>query len=126
MNTTMRALKIVITTMPIMTLAMNITTLLVVWFGGNFVVGGSMGRLVDLTAFTTYITQILMSLMMVSMLFLQLSRALASSTRITEVLKTDVDLTDENAGKRIRKLKTAELNLKMFLSSITKNVKKRT
>ena len=41
----------------------------------------------DLTAFTTYITQILMSLMMVSMLFLQLSRALASSTRITEVLK---------------------------------------
>ena len=32
MNTTMRALKIVITTMPIMTLAMNITTLLVVWF----------------------------------------------------------------------------------------------
>ena len=98
MNTTMRALKIVITTMPIMTLAMNITTLLVVWFGGNFVVGGSMG-VGDLTAFTTYITQILMSLMMVSMLFLQLSRALASSTRITEVLKTDVDLTDENAGQ---------------------------
>lgn len=64
MNTTMRALKIVITTMPIMTLAMNITTLLVVWFGGNFVVGGSMG-VGDLIAFTTYITQILMSLMMV-------------------------------------------------------------
>ena len=99
MNTTMRALKIVIMTMPIMTLAMNITTLLVVWFGGNFVVGGSMG-VGDLTAFTTYITQILMSLMMVSMLFLQLSRALASSTRITEVLKTDVDLTDENAGQK--------------------------
>lgn len=50
MNTTMRALKIVITTMPIMMLAMNITTLLVVWFGGNFVVGGSMG-VGDLTAF---------------------------------------------------------------------------
>ncbi len=48
---------------------MNITTLLVVWFGGNFVVGGSMG-VGDLIAFTTYITQILMSLMMVSMLFL--------------------------------------------------------
>ena len=102
MNTTMRALKIVITTMPIMMLAMNITTLLVVWFGGNFVVGGSMG-VGDLTAFTTYITQILMSLMMVSMLFLQLSRALASSTRITEVLKTDVDLTDENAGQKDKK-----------------------
>ena len=58
------------------------------------------------------------------MLFLQLSRALASSTRITEVLKTDVDLTDENAGQKDKKVETAELNLKMFLSSITKNVKK--
>ena len=111
MNTTMRALKIVITTMPIMTLAMNITTLLVVWFGGNFVVGGSMG-VGDLTAFTTYITQILMSLMMVSMLFLQLSRALASSTRITEVLKTDVDLTDENAGKKDKKVENGRVEFK--------------
>ena len=111
MNTTMRALKIVITTMPIMTLAMNITTLLVVWFGGNFVVGGSMG-VGDLTAFTTYITQILMSLMMVSMLFLQLSRALASSSRITEVLKTDVDLTDENAGQKDKKVENGRVEFK--------------
>lgn len=111
MNTTMRALKIVITTMPIMTLAMNITTLLVVWFGGNFVVGGSMG-VGDLTAFTTYITQILMSLMMVSMLFLQFSRALASSTRITEVLKTDVDLTDENAGQKDKKVENGRVEFK--------------
>ena len=111
MNTTMRALKIVITTMPIMTLAMNITTLLVVWFGGNFVVGGSMG-VGDLTAFTTYITQILVSLMMVSMLFLQLSRALASSTRITEVLKTDVDLTDENAGQKDKKVENGRVEFK--------------
>ena len=111
MNTTMRALKIVITTMPIMTLAMNITTLLVVWFGGNFVVGGSMG-VGDLTAFTTYITQILMSLMMVSMLFLQLSRALASSSRITEVLKTDVDLTDENADQKDKKVENGRVEFK--------------
>ena len=105
MNTTMRALKIVITTMPIIDVRqLNITTLLVVWFGGNFVVGGSMG-VGDLTAFTTYITQILMSLMMVSMLFLQLSRALASSSRITEVLKTDVDLTDENADQKDKKVR---------------------
>ena len=111
MNTTMKALKIVITTMPIMTLAMNITTLLVVWFGGNFVVGGSMG-VGDLTAFTTYITQILMSLMMVSMLFLQFSRALASSSRITEVLKTNVDLTDENAGQKDKKVENGRVEFK--------------
>lgn len=99
MDNTMRALKIVIATMPVMTLAMNVTTLVVVWMGGNFVIGGTMG-VGDLTAFTTYITQILMSLMMVSMLFLQFSRALASSARITEVLKTEADLTDDNSSRK--------------------------
>lgn len=99
MDNTMRALKIVIATMPVMTLAMNVTTLVVVWMGGNFVIDGTMG-VGDLTAFTTYITQILMSLMMVSMLFLQFSRALASSARITEVLKTEADLTDDNSSRK--------------------------
>lgn len=99
MNSTLSAMKIVVATMPVVTLAMNITTLVVVWMGGNLVIGGGMG-VGDLTAFTTYITQILMSLMMVSMLFLQLSRALASSARVSEVLKTDVDLTDENSSAK--------------------------
>lgn len=111
MDTTMRALKIVITTMPVMTLAMNITTLVVVWMGGNFVVSGTMG-VGELTAFTTYITQILMSLMMVSMLFLQLSRALASSARITEVLKTEVDLTDDNASRKDKKVTEGRVEFK--------------
>ena len=82
--------------MPVMTLAMNIATLSVVWFGGNFVVGGTM-QVGELTAFTTYIVQVLMSLMMVSMLILQFSRAAASSKRITDVLNTEVDLTDTGA-----------------------------
>ncbi len=111
MNSTLRALKIVVTTMPVMTLAMNITTLVVVWTGGNFVVGGSMG-VGELTAFTTYITQILMSLMMVSMLFLQLSRALASFARIGEVLNTEVDLTDENAAYKDRKVTEGRVEFK--------------
>lgn len=101
MNSTLGAMKIVIATMPAVTLAMNVTTLVVVWLGGNFVINGSMG-VGELTAFTTYITQILMSLMMVSMLFLQLSRALASSRRISEVLTTEVDLTDDNAADKDR------------------------
>ena len=98
-DTTLRALKVVVTTMPIVTLAMNVTTLVVVWTGGRFVIGGSMG-VGELTAFTTYITQILMSLMMVSMLFLQLSRALASSARVKEVLATEIDLTDDDAKQK--------------------------
>lgn len=111
MSSTLSAMKIVVTTMPVMMLAMNVTTLVVVWLGGKFVVGGSMG-VGELTAFTTYITQILMSLMMVSMLFLQLSRALASSARITEVLKTEVDLTDDNASEKNRIVKEGRVEFK--------------
>ncbi len=99
MDTTLRAMRIVITTMPVVTLAMNITTLVMVWTGGHFVVNGTMNA-AELVAFTTYITQILMSLMMVSMLFLQLSRALASSSRIKEVFATEVDLTDDSAANK--------------------------
>lgn len=95
-DATLSAMNIVICTMPVMTLAMNLTTLAIVWLGGHFVVAGTM-QVGELTAFTTYIVQILMSLMMLSMLILQSSRAAASSKRIREVLNTEVDLTDENA-----------------------------
>lgn len=98
---TLHALKIVVFTMPVMMLAMNITMLAVVWFGGQYVIGGEM-PVGDLTAFTTYIVQILMSLMMLSMVFLQSSRAMASSRRILEVLNTTVDLTDEGADQGLR------------------------
>ena len=96
MNSTLSAMKVVICTMPVMTLAMNITTLLIVWNGGQLVLGGNM-QVGDLTAFTTYITQILSSLMMLSMIIIQSSRALASSRRITEVLGTEIDLNDDNS-----------------------------
>lgn len=93
------AMKIVIMTMPVMMLAMNITTLAVVWYGGNIIIAGNM-QVGDLTAFTTYIVQILMSLMMLSMVFLQSSRAMASVKRINEVMDTEIDLTDEDASKK--------------------------
>ncbi len=98
-DSSMRALRIVIATMPVMMFAMNVTTLAVVWYGGNLIIGGSM-PVGDLTAFTTYIVQILMSLMMLSMVFLQSSRARASLKRITEVLDTAVDLNDDQAARK--------------------------
>lgn len=94
----LHAMKVVIATMPVMMLAMNATTLAVVWYGGNLVIGGRM-PVGDLTAFTTYIVQILMSLMMLSMVFLQMSRAMASLRRVDEVLNTQIDLTDEGASR---------------------------
>ncbi len=98
---TLRAMKVVILTMPIMTLTMNITVMAVVWFGGQQILVGDM-PVGDLTAFTTYVTQILMSLMMMSMIMIQGSRALASSHRILEVLNTKIDLNDNEAKEKER------------------------
>ena len=110
-ETGLRALKIVIATMPVMMFAMNVTTLAIVWFGGNLIIGGRMA-VGDLTAFTTYIVQILMSLMMLSMVFLQSSRAMASIRRIDEVLDEPIDLSDENASQKDRKVEKGRVEFK--------------
>ena len=108
---TLRAMKVVIATIPVMTLAMNVTTIAVVWFGGKQILVGDM-PVGDLTAFTTYVVQILMSLMMVSMIFIQGSRAVASSRRITEVLDTEIDLNDDAARDRERKVTSGKIEFR--------------
>lgn len=94
-QTSLGAFKTIIIVMPLMMFMMNGTTLAVVWFGGRQIIVGNM-QVGDLTAFTTYIVQILMSLMMLAMVILQSSRALASLSRIREILDTEVDLNDEH------------------------------
>ena len=91
------AFNAIIFTMPVMMFLMNATTLAVVWFGGKQILAGQM-PVGDLTAFTSYIVQILMSLMMLAMVLLQSSRAIASLHRIMEVLDTKVTLTDEDCA----------------------------
>ena len=91
------AFNAIIFTMPVMMFLMNATTLAVVWFGGKQILAGQM-PVGDLTAFTSYIVQILMSLMMLAMVLLQSSRAIASLHRIMEVLDTKVTLTDEGCA----------------------------
>lgn len=110
-DATLRAMNIIIWNMPVMTLAMNITTIVIVWKGGNFVIGESMG-VGDLSAFTTYITQILMSLMMLSMIVMQASRATASSKRIKEVLNEKIDLTDEDAKEPQKQVEEGSIEFK--------------
>ena len=105
------AMKIMICTMPLMTAMMNITTLAVVWFGGGFVIKGTM-PVGDLMAFITYITQILMSLMMLSMIILQGSRALASARRISEILDTNPDITDDSAKHKDALVTKGEIEFK--------------
>ncbi len=110
-NSSLDAFKVVIIQMPIMTLAMNLTVLAVVWFGGNQILKGTM-QVGDLTAFTTYITQILMSLMIMAMVLLQSSRAVASSKRIIEVLDTEIDLNDDLAKSKESVVKKGKIEFK--------------
>ncbi len=99
----MDAISVIILMMPVMTLFMNLASMSVIWFGGRMVLVGTM-PLGDLTAFITYIMQILSSLMMLSMIFMSLSRAVASSKRLGEVLDEHVSLSDENAAHKDQKV----------------------
>ena len=110
-ESSLRALRIVIATMPVMMFAMNVTTLAVVWYGGNIIIAGNM-PVGDLTAFTTYIVQILMSLMMLSMVFLQSSRASASMKRINEIFDTEIGLNDDNAENKDKKVTEGRVEFK--------------
>ena len=108
---TLHAMNVVIFMMPVMTLAMNFTTLAVVYFGGNQVIVGDM-KIGQLNQFTTYVTQILSSLMMMSMIFLNSSRALTSSKRIREVLETKVELNDDNATEKEKVVTRGKIEFK--------------
>lgn len=96
-DTQLRAMKIIIMMQPIMTLVMNVTTLCVIWFGSSIILDGGM-QVGDLSMFITYTSQILSSLMMVSFLFMNASRALASAKRINEVLDEKIDISDDNCA----------------------------
>ena len=90
------AMRVMIFMSPVMTFFMNITIIAVIWFGGRIVLSGDMD-IGDLSAFITYVSQILSSLMMVTVMFMMSSRAIASGKRICEVLDEKLDLTDEDA-----------------------------
>ena len=103
------AYKIMILMSPVMTLFMNITTCLVIWFGSQLVTGGDNMPAGDLAAFITYVSQILMSLTMLTMIFVTASRALASAKRISEVLDEKVDLDDSEAKHKDAEVTRGEI-----------------
>ncbi len=91
--------RIMLLQRPTMTLAMDLTTVAVVWFGGSLIIGGRM-PVGDLTAFITYVTQILTSLNMLSNILVTSSRAIVSANRISEIVETKVDLNDDYAARK--------------------------
>lgn len=107
----MKSMKLMIALFPMMNIFMYTTIIIVVWLGHADVLQGSMD-IGDLSAFITYVNQILHSLMMVSFLFTSASRAMASGRRIAEVLDEKVDITDENAGAPEMTVKEGKIEFK--------------
>ena len=90
-DTALKAISLVILLMPILNLIIYSTIMAVLWFGGHQVVLGSLGG-GELISFITYITQVMISLMMISMFFMQFLRGSASMQRILEVLNTESEI----------------------------------
>lgn len=80
--------------MPAIMLVMNLTTLAILWFGGILISNGDM-NLGALAAFTQYAMQIMMSMLMLSMMFIMVPRAQAAAVRINEVLEIVPEITDK-------------------------------
>jgi len=95
----MSAMKNMIFMQPVQTFFMYVTTVLVIWFGSQLVVNNYDANITtfgvgELSSFINYVSQILFSLMMVTMMLMFSSRALASAKRIREVLEEKLDITD--------------------------------
>lgn len=88
-----RAVSIVILSMPLMILVVNGATLAIMWFGGRMVYSGVMGA-GELIGFISYVFLILMSVMMISFVVIMSARAQASGKRVLEVLDTQIDIVD--------------------------------
>ena len=94
--------KIIVVAFPFMQIIVYACMLCVAWFGGNDIIVGKM-QLGDFTAFLSYIMQILMSLMMVAMGFMNVVLSRASLDRIVEVLDEKIDIEDgENASDELK------------------------
>ncbi len=96
-----RAFGFVVMFMPVIFLLMGGTTVAVLWIGGNYVYEGSLLS-GDLIAFFTYVSEILMSLMMVSMVLMMLTRSIACGKRVLAVLNEQPQITNHAADRQLQ------------------------
>ena len=100
MKTQLFTNRTMVAMMPFMTLIMNGTSLLIVWFGGKAMDLGNM-QVGEMIAFITYTMQIVMSFLMLSMVAVMLPRAGVAAERIDEVIKTPAAIHDPAAPKAL-------------------------
>ena len=85
--------------MPLMMLILNLSIIAVIWFGGIRIDSGDL-MVGDLMAFIQYLTQIMFSLLMLTMMFVLIPRAQASAVRINEVLEMDPSIVSPTHAKQ--------------------------
>ncbi len=93
--------KLIILNSPIMMVAVYTCIISILWFGSKLIFVGSM-QLGDLMSFITYVQQILMSLMMISMIFVMSVMARASMKRVCEVLDEEPTIKDDTADENLK------------------------
>lgn len=108
MEKSIRALKMMLLLQPLSTFAISVTTLAVVWIAGEQIMEGSM-EIGTLTAFITYLTQVLTALDFLANIFLQGTRAAASDRRVSEILHAEIDLDDANARHQDKKIEQGSI-----------------
>ena len=89
----LRAEKVVIAQMPIMQMVIYLTIIAILWFGGNLVINRTM-LTGQLFSFIAYVNQILFSLMMIAMVFINLVLSKAAMSRSVEILNEVIDIRD--------------------------------
>ena len=105
------ALKVMLWVDPVCTIAINIATLAAVWIAGRQIMVGDM-ELGTLTAFITYLSQILTSLKVMAVVFVRLSRAGASEARIREIFEEKLDMTDDAVSDPDRKVEKGSVEFR--------------
>ncbi len=114
------ALKVMLLMGPVSAVAVNVTTLAVVWFAGKQIMIGNM-EIGTLTAFITYLSQILTALNFLANIILQGARAAASDKRISEVLYANIDLTDEGAAQKDKQVEEGSIEFRNVSFKYFKN-----
>lgn len=97
MQTSQRTFHFAVLNLPAFQLMMYTAAVLIMWFGGNMIISETL-QVGELTGFLSYVLQVMNSLMMISNVFLLLTRSLASAQRISEVLSEPVVLTSPAAA----------------------------
>ena len=111
--------KLIILNGPIMSVSIYSCIILILWVGSKLILGGNM-QLGDLMSFITYIQQIFMSLMMVSMIFVMSVMAKTSMKRVSEVLEEKSDINDDTADENL-KVKDGSIEFKNVSFKYSKN-----